>query len=100
MTAKNQPNPLRSVFTNNFPNILSQLGVSLAVSTYQAGKVILLRAYGEQLNTHFRSFHKQLGIAGNFSRLPIARANTARDFRNMPALVAGRQPAGRHDADL
>ncbi len=45
----NQPNAtidtdnylLRSVHTNSFPNILEQLGISLVVSTYQAGKLIV-----------------------------------------------------------
>ena len=35
--------PLRSVYTNNLPAILKQLGISLAISTYQAGRVILIR---------------------------------------------------------
>ncbi|MBE9046296.1 hypothetical protein IQ255_18100 [Pleurocapsales cyanobacterium LEGE 10410] len=31
--------PMRSVHTNNFPEILRQLNISLVVSTYQTGKV-------------------------------------------------------------
>jgi hypothetical protein len=34
---------LRSVHTTNFPQLLSQLGASLLVTTYQAGKLVLLR---------------------------------------------------------
>jgi len=30
--------PLRSVHTSNFPDLLAQLGSSLLVTTYQAGK--------------------------------------------------------------
>ncbi|HZK81050.1 MAG TPA: hypothetical protein VFC46_08290, partial [Humisphaera sp.] len=37
------PAPLRSKHTTTFPQILERLGVSLAVTTYQAGKLILLR---------------------------------------------------------
>ena len=44
MTTNSPQNPLRSVHTNNLPDILHQLGISLAVSTYQAGKVILVYA--------------------------------------------------------
>ena len=47
---------LRSVYTSTLPNILAQLNISLAVSTYQAGKVILVRNDGGAINTHFRSF--------------------------------------------
>ena len=35
--------PLRSVHTTNLPDLLSQLQISLAISTYQAGKVIIAR---------------------------------------------------------
>ena len=38
--------PLTSVYTNNLPAILDHFGISLAVSTYQAGKVILVRSDG------------------------------------------------------
>lgn len=34
--------PISSVFTTSFGQILAQLNISLAVSTYQAGKVILV----------------------------------------------------------
>ncbi len=32
--------PLRSVHTTNFPALLDQLGISLLVTTYQAGKLV------------------------------------------------------------
>ena len=36
--------PLRSVHTTNFPEILDRLGISVLVTTYQAGKLVMLRA--------------------------------------------------------
>jgi hypothetical protein len=48
--------PLRSVHTTNFPRILDRLGASVFVTTYQAGKLVMLRAEGEVLNTHFCRF--------------------------------------------
>ncbi|MBE7385606.1 MAG: DUF4915 domain-containing protein [Leptolyngbya sp. SIO1E4] len=44
-----------------FQLLLKQLGVSLVVSTYQAGKVVLVRADKETLNTHFRVLQKPMG---------------------------------------
>src|SRR5271157_3826418 len=35
------PTPLRAVHTPNFPALLRQLGASLLVTTYQAGKLVL-----------------------------------------------------------
>ena len=54
---------LGSVHTASFPALLQQLGISLAVTTYQAGKLVLLRSQAGQLNTHFCSFPKPMGLA-------------------------------------
>lgn len=91
-------NPLRSVYTSNLPEILKQLGISLAVSTYQAGKVILIREDAGKINTHFRGFHKPMGIAGDHQRLTIGGANTVWYYRNMPAVAQKLEPAGKHDS--
>jgi hypothetical protein len=40
---------LRSLHTNNLPALLQELGISLAVSTYQAGKLVLVRPEGDCL---------------------------------------------------
>jgi len=40
------PAPLRAVHTTNFPALLRQLGASLLVTTYQAGKLVLVRDEG------------------------------------------------------
>lgn len=90
--------PLRSVYTSNLPNLLAQLGISLAVSTYQAGKVIIVRVDGAGINTHFRSFHKPMGIAADQGRLTIGGQNTVWYYRNMPALAPRLEPQGKHDA--
>lgn len=49
--------------TASFCEILQQARASLAVSTYQAGKLILVRARDGLLNTHFRDFHSPMGVA-------------------------------------
>lgn len=90
--------PLRSVHTSNLPALFAQLGISLVVSTYQAGKVILVRADGKALNTHFRTFAKPMGIAADQNRLTIGGSNTVWDYRNMPAVAQKLEPVGKHDA--
>ncbi len=90
--------PLRSVHTTNFPHILSQLGISLVVSTYQAGKLIVLRADGEAINTHFRIFKKPMGLAADQGRLAIGTAHQVWELRNVPAVAQKLEPKGKHDA--
>ena len=91
--------PLSSVFTNTLPNILNQLGISLPVSTYQAGKVIFVREDNGVINTHFRNFGKPMGITADHSRLTVGGQNTVWTYRNLPAGTAQKlEPVGKHDA--
>jgi uncharacterized protein (TIGR03032 family) len=89
---------LRSVHTSNLPELFDQLGISLIVSTYQAGKAIVVRNDNGTLNTHFRTFSKPMGIVADQNRLTIGGANTVWEYRNMPAVAKKLDPPGKHDA--
>jgi uncharacterized protein (TIGR03032 family) len=92
------PQPLGSLHTNNFPALLDHLGISLAVTTYQAGKLVFLRADGATLNTHFRSFPKPMGLALQGDRLALGTFSEVWEYHNNPTVAGRREPAGRHDA--
>ena len=92
------PSPLRSVHTTNFPAILDQLGSALLVTTYQAGKLVVVRSDGGVINTHFRAFNKPMGMAVGHGRLAIGAAVDVWEFRNVPAVTAKLDPPGKHDA--
>lgn len=87
----------RSVHTTSFPQLLAELRISLIVSTYQTGRVVLLRADGETLNTHFRYFPNPMGLAFDGSRLAIGTLGEVWDYRNVPR-AAERLHPGKHDA--
>ncbi len=89
---------LRSVHTTTFPRLLERLGISLLVTTYQAGKLIVVRAQDGVLNTHFRNFESPMGLAYEGGRLAIAAKCHVWDYHNLPAVAAKLEPAGRHDA--
>ena len=89
---------LRSVHTDKFPDLLAQLGISLVVSTYQAGHLILVRNDGDTLNTHFRTFNKPMGVAADQARLAVGTANEVWFYRNVPAVTGKLKPADKHDA--
>ncbi|MEG4444008.1 TIGR03032 family protein [Microcoleus sp. AT9_B5] len=89
---------LTSVHTTNFPNILTQLGISLVISTYQAGKLIVLRADNNTINTHFRSFDRPMGLAVDLEKLAIGTAYQIIELRNVPAVAPKLEPIGKHDA--
>jgi uncharacterized protein (TIGR03032 family) len=87
-----------SVFTDTLPPLLDRLGISLLVSTYQAGKVVVVRADGAALNTHFRGLPAPMGLAVQGGRLAVGTPGRIWEFCNVPALVQKLVPAGRHDA--
>ena len=92
------PQPLRSKHTSNFPAILEQLGISIAVTTYQAGKLVLLRADGASINTHFRDLPRPMGLAADRTRLAVGAAQEIRQYRNMAPVCRRLEPLGKHDA--
>src|ERR1700682_6301607 len=76
--------PLRAVHTTNFPALLRQLGASLLVTTYQAGKLVMVRDEGNHLNTHFRTFKAPMGLAlagggANPAPAPTPQVGESRD---------------------
>ena len=91
-------NPLRSVHTQSFTRILQQLGITVAITTYQAGKLVLARADGQLTNTHFRVFNKPMGMAVRPDRLALGVAGQIMEFRNCQAAAGKLEPANKHDA--
>jgi uncharacterized protein (TIGR03032 family) len=92
------PAPLRAVHTTNFPGLLRRLGASLLVTTYQAGKLVIVRDDGDHLNTHFRSFQAPMGLAFDGNRLAVGTSLQVWEFADVPAVTAKLDPPGRHDA--
>src|SRR5262249_3366851 len=89
---------LRAVHTPDFPALLRRLGASLLVTTYQAGKLVMVRDEGDHLNTHFRGFQAPMGLALAGGRLAAGTAFQAWDSVDVPAVAARLDPSGKHDA--
>lgn len=90
--------PLRSVHTNSFGQVLKQLNLSLVISTYQAGKLIVLRAEGDTVNTHFRIFQKPMGIAATSTRMALGTGAAIWTLHNVPSAAKQVKHAHPHDA--
>lgn len=86
--------PLASVHTASFAEVLERAAASLLVSTYQAGKLVLVRRDGASVNTGFKEFRKPMGIAHAGGRLALGTAGEVRLFANVPAAAPqlGREP--------
>ena len=89
---------LHSQYTQTFPELLEQAQASLVVSTYQAGKLILLRATDNSLNTHFVSLPKPMGVAFKDGRLSVGSGAQVVDYFNMANVGPKVEPANTHDS--
>ena len=98
---KNAPevgSSLRSVHTTSLAELLTQMNATLAISTYQAGKLILARVDDGKINTHFRSFHTPMGMAHHNGRLAVGTHNHVWELVNQPDVARKLEPQGKHDA--
>lgn len=87
---------LESVHTPTFTEILATAGVSVCITTYQAGKVIIARENEGITNTHFRAFQKPMGLVATADRLVLGTAGQIWDFRNVPSAAVRIEPPGSH----
>ena len=72
--------------TESFHQLLNQGACSLAVSTYQAGQLVLVRAQGKGVNTHFIGFGKPMGIAWQGGQMAVGGPGQIVTYRNLPAV--------------
>jgi uncharacterized protein (TIGR03032 family) len=96
----NEPVEIRCLALATFEQWLAWAGGSLAVSTYQAGKVAMIGWDGRQVTLLMRNFDKPLGLAVSGNRMVLATRHDLNIFSNTPLLAhefLEDQP-GRYDA--
>src|SRR5262249_56399573 len=89
---------IRHEYTRSLPPLLSQLGVSLLVSTYQAGKVVAVGVAHGELTLSYHNFERAIGLAVNPDCIAVGTRAQVWFLRSAPDLAARVEPAGRHDA--
>ena len=79
--------------------LLEQLGCSLLVSTYQAGKVLAVGARGGALSLSFHNFDRPMGLAaGGAGVLAVGSRTCVWFLTSAPDLAPRLQPPGTYDA--
>ena len=84
--------------TDSFVAVLRELGASLLVSTYQANKLLAVRAAGSGLSTLVRTFDRPMGIAVNGNKVALGTRSQVWVLRDAPDIAPRVEPAGQHDA--
>jgi uncharacterized protein (TIGR03032 family) len=90
--------PFAYTHSSGFPELLEQLGATLLVSTYQAGKLCAFRARDGRLYMVPRTFDRAMGIAADANRLAIATGYQVWFMQNEAILASRIEPAAKHDA--
>jgi uncharacterized protein (TIGR03032 family) len=81
-----------------FVQWLAQSGGSLAVSTYQAGKLLMMGWDGHQMTLLMRHYDKPMGLDTRENRLVLATRNQVIVHANDPLLAHDYLEPGRYDA--
>jgi len=89
---------VRHEYSRAFPALLGQLGVSLLVSTYQAGKVVAVGTHQGELTLTYHNFERAMGLAVRPDCLAVGARAQVWYLRSAPDLAARVEPPGRHDA--
>src|SRR3954464_15559413 len=92
------PVEFRYTQTEGFVALLHELGASLLVSTYQANKLLAVRADGAGLSTLVRTFDRPMGLAAGGRRLALGTRGQVWVYRDAPDIAPRVEPVGRHDA--
>src|SRR4051794_7335526 len=84
--------------SDSFVALLHDLRASLLVSTYQANKLLAVRASGNGLSTLVRTFDKPMGLAANGPHLALGTRKEVWLLRNAADIASQVEPRGMHDA--
>jgi uncharacterized protein (TIGR03032 family) len=89
---------VRHEYTHSLPPLLNQLGVSLLVSTYQAGKLVAVGVTQGALTLSYHNFERAMGLAVKPDGIAVCARAQVWFLRSAPDLAGQVAPAGRHDA--
>src|SRR5581483_3519403 len=84
--------------TDSFVALLQQLRAALLVTTYQANKLLVVRAGPGGLSTLVRTFERPMGLAVDGRRMALGTRHQVWFLRNAPDIAPRVEPAGQHDA--
>ena len=73
--------------TDNIPAILKELNISLAFTSYQAGRLMLVRSDGESLDVNFKSFQRPMGLVATEKGLTLGVFTQILNFQREDGLL-------------
>lgn len=91
---------IRYVASDQFPEILQRLHFSILLSTYHAGRVVVLSAVDGKLICELHAFDSAMGLAVHPRRLAVGTRHDIWFLDAVPDVAANLQPNDRYDTCL
>ncbi len=89
---------IRCSHSESLPALLAQLRLSVLISTYQTGHLVVVAARQGRLVLSFHQFQRAMGIAVKPGTIAVCTRKEVWFLRNATDIAAKLQPAGLHDA--
>jgi uncharacterized protein (TIGR03032 family) len=83
--------------SDNLIEILDEIGGSLLISTYQAGRLVAVGVSQGSLTVSLHSFDQIMGIAVDADKIAVGSLSQIWLLKSQPDIAARIEPAGRHD---
>lgn len=89
---------IRCSHSESFPALLNQLRVSLLISTYQTGHLVVVSARDGKLNFAFNQFERAMGVAVKSGTIAVCTRKEVWFLRNASDIAAKMPGEAKHDA--
>ncbi len=89
---------IRCSRSESFAALLKQLRVSLLISTYQTGHLVVVSARDGKLNLAFNRFERAMGVAVKSGTIAVCTRKEVWFLRNAPDIAAKLPGEANHDA--
>lgn len=88
-------------YSDNLPAFFKQLNISVAFTSYQAGRLMLLRSDGKSLDVNFKSFSRPMGLAVTEQGLTLGIFTQIMQFQREDGLLDKiKQPLKKIEDDI
>ena len=101
LTALYQELDFSCEYSDNLPEILKRLNISIAFTSYQAGRLIFLRSDGESIDVNFTRFSRPMGLAATENGLTLGVFSNIINFQREDGLLEMiKQPLQKIEDDI
>ncbi len=88
-------------YSDNLPAILKELNISLAFTSYQAGRLMLIRSDGKKLDVNFKSFPRPMGLTASEDGITLGIFTQIINFQREDGLLEQiKQPLVKIEDDI